>query len=54
MVLLEISQHLQENIKLLNSFDTAQNMKLSIINLSNNVTKFAVSCRFGHIYWRDL
>ena len=38
---------------------TAQKMKLSIKSLFSkcmsmvNVTKFAVSSRFGHIYWRN-
>ena len=32
---------------------TAQKMKFPIKASSVNVTKSAVSCRFGHIYWRN-
>ena len=32
---------------------TAQKMKYSVRISLVNVTKFAVSCRFGHIYWRN-
>ena len=32
---------------------TAQKMKFSIGDFSVNVIKLAVSCGFGHIYWRN-
>ena len=32
---------------------TAQKMKLSIEDFFINVTKSAVACGFGHIYWRN-
>ena len=40
-------------ISLRNSTSTAQKMKFLLIISSVNVSKSAVSCRFGHIYWRN-
>ena len=46
-------EYLWKKICLLKLYVTAQKMKFSVKDFFSNVTKSAVSCGFGHIYWRN-